>query len=86
MRLLRSLFLCTLLLLAAAPFPVAAEEKARPKIGLVLSGGGARGGAHIGVLKALEDLRVPIDYIAGTSMGSIIAGLYARKERLIVNS
>ena len=49
----------------------------RAKIGLALSGGGARGAAHIGVLRVLEELRVPIDYIAGTSMGSIIAGLYA---------
>jgi NTE family protein len=49
----------------------------RPKIGLALSGGGARGLAHIGVLKALEENRIPIDYIAGTSMGSIIGGLYA---------
>ncbi|MFK7957220.1 MAG: patatin-like phospholipase family protein [Lysobacterales bacterium] len=49
----------------------------RPRIGLVLGGGGARGAAHIGVLKTLERLRVPIDYIAGTSMGSVIGGLYA---------
>jgi NTE family protein len=49
----------------------------RPKIGLALSGGGARGGAHVGVLKTLEELGVPVDYIAGTSMGAIIGGLYA---------
>ena len=49
----------------------------RPKIGLALSGGGARGLAHIGVIKALEEKNIPIDYIAGTSMGSIIGGLYA---------
>jgi NTE family protein len=49
----------------------------RPKIGLVLGGGGALGFAHIGVLRVLEEARVPIDYIAGTSMGSIIGGLYA---------
>lgn len=49
----------------------------RPKIGLVLSGGGARGAAHIGVLKILEEMRIPIDYIVGTSMGSIVGGLYA---------
>jgi NTE family protein len=55
----------------------AAEARARPKIGLVLSGGGARGIAHIGVLKVLEELRVPVDYIAGTSMGSIVGGSYA---------
>lgn len=49
----------------------------RPKIGLVLSGGGARGFAHIGVLRVLEELRVPVDIVTGTSMGSIIGGLYA---------
>ncbi|MGK2925444.1 MAG: patatin-like phospholipase family protein [Lysobacterales bacterium] len=52
-------------------------EPGRAKIGLALSGGGARGGAHVGVLKALEELGVPIDYIAGTSMGAIIGGFYA---------
>jgi NTE family protein len=51
--------------------------KPRPRIGLVLSGGGARGAAHIGVLKVLEELRVPVDFIAGTSMGSIVGGSYA---------
>ena len=49
----------------------------RPKIGLVLSGGGAPGVAHVGVLKALEELRIPIDCIAGTSVGAIVGGLYA---------
>ena len=49
----------------------------RPKIGLVLSGGGARGVTHIGVIRVLEEMKVPIDYIAGTSMGAIIGGLYA---------
>lgn len=49
----------------------------RPKIGLVLSGGGAKGFAHIGVLKVLEEAGVKIDYIGGTSMGSVIGGLYA---------
>jgi NTE family protein len=49
----------------------------RPRIGLVLAGGGARGGAHIGVLRVLEELRIPVDYIVGTSIGSIIGGLYA---------
>jgi NTE family protein len=49
----------------------------RPTVGLVLSGGAARGTAHIGVLRALEELSVPVDVIAGTSMGSIIGGLYA---------
>ncbi len=54
-----------------------AWAKDRLKIGLALSGGGARGMAHVGVLKALEEKRIPIDYIAGTSMGSIVGGLYA---------
>ncbi|BBP43753.1 patatin-like phospholipase family protein [Thiosulfativibrio zosterae] len=49
----------------------------RPKIGLVLAGGGARGLAHIGVIKALEKQNIPIDYISGTSMGALIGGLYA---------
>ena len=49
----------------------------RPKVGVVLSGGGAKGAAHIGVLKYLEELGIPVDYVAGTSMGSIIGGLYA---------
>jgi len=51
--------------------------KDRPVIGLVLSGGGARGASHIGVLKILEELRAPVDIITGTSMGAIIGGLYA---------
>ena len=55
----------------------AALAEDRPRIGLVLGGGGARGAAHIGVLKELERQRVPIDAIAGTSMGAIIGGLYA---------
>jgi NTE family protein len=49
----------------------------RPRIGLVLSGGGARGAAHIGVLKVLDDMHIPIDAIAGTSMGAVVGGLYA---------
>ena len=49
----------------------------RPKVGLVLSGGGAKGAAHIGVLKVLEANKVPIDYIVGTSIGSYIGGWYA---------
>ena len=53
------------------------SQEVYPKIGLVLSGGGARGFAHIGVMKVLEELGIPIDYIVGTSMGSIIGGLYA---------
>lgn len=49
----------------------------RPRVGLVLSGGGAKGIAHVGVLKVIEELGIPIDFIGGTSMGSIIGGLYA---------
>jgi NTE family protein len=62
-------------LAAAAPAEAVAVE--RPRIGLVLSGGGARGAAHVGVLKVLEQRRIPIDAIAGTSMGAVIGGLYA---------
>jgi len=47
------------------------------KVGLVLSGGGAKGFAHVGVLKVLEEAGIRVDYIAGTSMGSVIGGLYA---------
>lgn len=54
-----------------------AQEKERPKIGLVLSGGGARGAAHVGVLKVLEENKIPVDMIAGTSFGAIVGGLYA---------
>ena len=54
-----------------------AQEEERPKIGLVLSGGGAKGFAHVGVLKVLERYNIPIDYIGGTSIGAIIGGLYA---------
>jgi NTE family protein len=56
---------------------IAALSGFSQKVGLVLSGGGARGLAHIGVIRALEANHIPIDYIAGTSMGAIIAGLYA---------
>ena len=55
----------------------AAAEANRPKIGLVLGGGGARGGAHIGVLEVLEQLRIPVDCVAGTSMGAIVGGSFA---------
>jgi NTE family protein len=66
---------------AAAPTsagaPATESAQVRPRICLVLSGGGARGMAHIGVLKVLEELKVPIDCIAGTSMGAVVGGLYA---------
>ena len=53
------------------------QDTSRPRIGLVLGGGGARGVAHIGVLKELERMRIPVDAIVGTSMGAIVGGLYA---------
>ena len=63
-----------------APSPASAPartESTRPRIGLVLSGGGARGYAHIGVLKMLERMHIPVDVIAATSMGVVVGGLYA---------
>ena len=57
-----------------APPPPAAE---RPRIGVVLSGGGSRGFAHVGVLRVLEQMRIPVDAVAGTSMGAVVGGLYA---------
>ena len=53
------------------------QENPRPKVGLVLSGGGAKGLAHIGVLKVIDSLDIKVDYVAGTSMGAIVGGLYA---------
>ena len=53
------------------------QENQQPKIGLVLSGGGAKGLAHIGVLKVIDSLGIKVDYIAGTSMGAVVGGLYA---------
>jgi NTE family protein len=70
--------LCALLL--AGSSAIAGEVPggpARPRIGLVLSGGGARGAAHVGVLKVLDELHVHVDAIAGTSMGAVVGGLYA---------
>jgi NTE family protein len=72
---MRRLLLC--LLLGFLPLLVHASEAPRPKVGLVLSGGAARGLAHIGVLKALEEQGIKIDAIAGTSMGAVVGGLYA---------
>jgi NTE family protein len=66
--------LATLLLPALACDALA--QAARPRVGLVLGGGGARGMAHVGFLEVLEELRVPVDCVAGTSMGALVAGTY----------
>jgi NTE family protein len=59
----------------AQPYAAAATD--RPRVGLVLAGGGAKGGAHVGVLKVLEEMKVPVDCIAGTSMGALVGAGYA---------
>lgn len=70
------IFIASLLLfIQAAAIPLHQEK--RKKVGVVLSGGGAKGMAHIGALKVIEDAGIPIDYIVGTSMGAIIGGLYS---------
>lgn len=79
---LLSRLITTLLALSAASHHASAEEPPsppahRPKIGLVLAGGGALGMAHVGVLKVLEANRIPVDIITGTSMGSIVGAAYA---------
>ena len=68
-------YFCSLLLIILFLCPHVQGQ--RKKVGLVLSGGGAKGVAHIGVLKVLEEAGIPIDYIAGTSMGAIVGGLYS---------
>src|SRR5678816_1762135 len=65
------------LLLNPACWADETAEAQRPRIGLVLAGGGAKGGAHVGVLKVLEQLHIPVDCIAGTSMGALVGGGYA---------
>jgi len=75
-------FVLALALIQATPATASAQVRAgepgpRPRIGLVLGGGGAKGGAHIGVLRVLEELKIPIDFIAGTSAGAVMGGLYA---------
>ncbi len=57
--------------------PAIGQAYARPRIGLVLGGGGAKGAAHVGVLTLLEDMRVPVDCVIGTSMGALVGGTYA---------
>ncbi len=73
--LLSTLLSCALV--APATADQAAAPLGRPRIGLVLAGGGAKGGAHVGVLKVLEEMRVPVDCISGTSMGALIGAGYA---------
>jgi NTE family protein len=70
-------FISILLLTVFLPLVAATPGKSGEKIGLVLSGGGAKGVAHVGVIKALEDNDIPIDYVSGTSMGAIVGSLYA---------
>ena len=71
------LLISSFLLFFPAETKASCNQPQRKKVGLVLSGGGAKGIAHIGALKIIEEAGIPIDYIAGTSMGSIIGGLYA---------
>lgn len=78
MRKLACLFVCLIGSFAAnALAETDGQPESRQKVAVVLAGGGAKGAAHIGVLKALEELRVPVDVITGTSMGSYVGGLYA---------
>ena len=67
----------TTIILLLMTIQIMAGSAGRPKVGLVLGGGGAKGAAEVGVLKVLEELDIPIDYIVGTSIGSIVGGLYA---------
>jgi len=66
-----------LLLFLIVSISLLGQESPRPKVGLVLSGGSAHGLSHIGVLKFLEEKGIHVDYVTGTSMGSIIGGLHA---------
>lgn len=70
-----------ILLIISALFTLLPAIAGRPKVGLVLGGGGAKGAAEVGVLKVIEREGIPIDYIAGTSIGSIIGGLYSEGYR-----
>ena len=79
-------YLLVFLMLICCGLSVKAQQqnegaKTRPKVGLVLGGGGAKGAAAIGILKELEREKIPVDYIAGTSIGAIIGGLYAQGYR-----
>jgi NTE family protein len=71
-----------LLALVLSPLAQAAaaadiDPSGRPRIGLVLGGGGAKGAAHIGVLRVLDELHIPVDCVAGTSMGALVGGTFA---------
>ena len=77
MKKISSFSITTLLVIASLTGPKIAEAKPQKKTCVVLSGGGARGYSHIGVLKVLEENRIPIDCIVGTSMGAVIGGIYA---------
>ena len=78
---------CTALHSAQAQEPKLEENtpaiKERPKVALVLSGGGARGFAHVGVLRVLKELRIPVDFVVGTSMGAVIGGAYAAGRSVV---
>ncbi|MGO4381762.1 patatin-like phospholipase family protein [Pseudoduganella sp. RAF19] len=78
MKTLRLLLACSILAVHGAALAQDAVASAkRPRVALVLSGGGARGFAHVGVLRALRDMHVPVDIVVGTSMGSVVGGAYA---------
>ena len=69
--------LIVLLLALVVALPQAHGQKRRKRVAVVLSGGGAKGMAHIGVLKVIEKAGIPVDIVTGTSMGSIVGGLYS---------
>lgn len=71
------LFIFTLIIIFCANFIIFSSARSEPKIGLALGGGAARGFAHIGVLKVLEREGIKIDYMAGTSIGSLVGAFYA---------
>src|SRR5438874_9695726 len=75
-------FLSLLCVVAASTYgfsqdPPKSDRRSRPKLGLVLEGGGALGLAHIGVITWMEEHRIPVSYVAGTSMGGLVGGIYA---------
>ena len=77
LRAILTILAVTLALPAFAQTAQPPEPQDRPRIGLVLGGGGARGFAHVGVLQVLEENRIPVDVISGTSMGAVVGSLYA---------